>query len=74
MRTTAQRRTLSDVMGMYRPRNYWGERLGPRYVELVADSHAGRITEALVLARGAGDHDFTRDVAPRCRRRLKTDP
>lgn len=61
----AQRRTLNDVMGcMCRLRNYWSKRLGPRYFELVADSHAGRITEALVLVRGAGDHDFSRDVAP----------
>lgn len=64
----AQRRTLNDVMGcMYRLRNYWSERLGLRYFELVAESHAGRLTEALVLVRGAGDHDFSRDVAPRQR-------
>jgi hypothetical protein len=64
---TAQRRVLNNVMAcLYRLRNYRMERCGRSEYWRLADATAsGQLVEAIVLVRGAGEHDFSRDVGPR---------
>ena len=61
----AQRRTLNEAMAcLYRLRNHRIARANGGYWALVNADPAGQLVEAIVLVRGAGDHDFSRDVAP----------
>jgi len=63
----AQRRVLNDAMACrYRLRNHRMERFGRNGYWRFADATpAGQLVEAIVLVRGAGEHDFSRDVGPR---------
>lgn len=62
----AQCRALNDATAcLYRLRNYRLRRCGKAYWELAEASGAGQLVEAVVLVRGAGDHDFSRDVVTR---------
>ncbi|WP_217615965.1 hypothetical protein [Cellulomonas sp. GbtcB1] len=64
-----QRRALNEAMGcVYRLRNRVQLLVADldRYYSM-ADQHVpARIVEAIVLVRGAGEHDFLRDVEPPC--------
>ncbi|MDM8085142.1 hypothetical protein QUV83_10230 [Cellulomonas cellasea] len=65
-----QRRALNEAMGcVYRLRNRVVELVDDRgrYRQIVSRDLTGRIVEAIVLVRGAGEHDFMRDVEPRAR-------
>ena len=63
---TEQRRSFNEVMGcIYRLRNHLCEADRGAYWRSVDQCRGGRVVEAIVLVRGATDHDFSRDVAPR---------
>lgn len=65
-----QRRALNEAMGcVYRLRNQVQNLVADldRYYSMADQQVPVRIVEAIVLVRGAGEHDFMRDVEPRAR-------